>query len=34
MFLDFMSEVEALLKSALERCSCNLEDGANPWGWT
>ena len=32
MFLDFMSEVEALLKSALERCSCNLEDGANPLG--
>ncbi|NTV77360.1 MAG: arginine--tRNA ligase, partial [Methanothrix sp.] len=32
MFLDFMSEVEALLKSALERCGCNLEDGANPLG--
>jgi len=32
MFLDFMSEVEALLKSALERCNCNLEEGANPLG--
>lgn len=32
MFLDFMSEVEALLKVALERCGCNLEDGANPLG--
>ncbi len=32
MFLDFMSEVEALLKSALERCGCQLEEGANPLG--
>jgi arginyl-tRNA synthetase len=32
MFLDFMSEVEALLESALERCGCNLEEGVNSLG--
>lgn len=29
MFLDFMSEVEALLNTGLERCGFKVEDGAN-----
>ena len=32
MFLDFMSEVEGLLKAALERCSYKVEEGVNSLG--
>jgi arginyl-tRNA synthetase len=32
MFLDFMSEVEALLRSSLERCGFTVEDGVNNLG--
>lgn len=32
MFLDFMSEVEGLLRDALERCCYKLEDGVNNLG--
>ena len=32
MFLDFMSEVEGLLREALERCGFKLEDGVNNLG--
>ncbi|MGV8175558.1 MAG: arginine--tRNA ligase [Methanothrix sp.] len=32
MFLDFMSEVEALLQSALERCGYKLDEGVNSLG--
>jgi arginyl-tRNA synthetase len=29
MFLDFMGEVEALLREALQNCGCTIEDGPN-----
>ena len=32
MFLDFMSEVEGLLKGALDRCGFNVEEGINSLG--
>lgn len=32
MFLDFMSEVEGLLKAALERCSYKVDEGVNSLG--
>ena len=32
MFLDFMSEVEGLLKAALDRCSYKVEEGVNSLG--
>jgi arginyl-tRNA synthetase len=32
MFLDFMSEVEGLLRDALERCDYKVEEGANNLG--
>ena len=32
MFLDFMSEVEGLLKAALERCGYKVEEGVNSLG--
>ena len=32
MFLDFMSEVEALLRGALERCGFKVEEGVNNLG--